>query len=468
MEKSYSIYVHQKQTIGDVALIGFGPGDPELLTQKAVKYLERADIIFHDDLLDIDYLEKFNTELVYVGKRKGRHSFRQDHINELLYQAVLSGKNVVRLKGGDPLIFGRGAEEYYYLTKRHVDVVIVPGITSAMAAAASVHVPLTARGISSSVVFLSAHDLVKLHIPKAETLVFYMGATQQRDLAKKLVEEGWHKQTPAMVVRNASLPDSESRKYTLKSLIVEKNPLAGPAIIIVGYVGDYNSSIQPPRWVYTGIHIDDFKEHGIPVHSPMNEIHTLSLNDRIIDVLTSLYRVDRIIFTSRYAVRSFFDLLFKVGLDARTLNDIHISSIGSVTSGELKKNGILGKEESDDESLEGMIRAFSQQGISDETILVPTSDHSKSSIFQYLTVLGNRVIKLPVFNSLMPSNIIRHNLEEMTGVVFTSPKSVDHFLEFYESIPDHLAIRVRGKQTAKRLKQLCHQKVYEFETTVKS
>ena len=136
----------QRSSFGKVWLVGFGPGDPELLTIKGYKLIKTADIIFYDDLLNKEFLLKFPSEKVYVGKRKGNHSIEQAEINELLYEAAVSGKTVVRLKGGDPMLFAHGGEEIEYLERRHIEVEVVPGITAALAAAAFYACPANTQG----------------------------------------------------------------------------------------------------------------------------------------------------------------------------------------------------------------------------------------------------------------------------------------------------------------------------------
>jgi uroporphyrinogen III methyltransferase/synthase len=243
--------------------------------------------------------------------------------------------------------------------------------------------------------------------------------------------------------------------------MIDENPLDGPAIIIVGYVAAFNPDDQPPRWLYTGIHLDDFNENGIPVHSPMNEILPIELNPDLIESLEGLNRFNTIIFTSRYAVRSFFDRLLESGLDARSLAGIKISSVGKVTSKELKQKGILALPVSDDESVDGIIEYYNSNNIRDERILIPCSSGSRSLLTERLNETGNVAIKLPVFRSEMPDHIIQYNLDEFAGIVFTSPMAVDHFKQFYNHLPDHLIVKVKGKQTAKRLKEFYGQCIYE-------
>ena len=160
-------------------MVGFGPGNPELLTLAGDKALKEADVIFHDDLVDKAYLNKYQAEKVYVGKRKGKHSHHQDEINELIYRAALSGRAVVRLKGGDPMVFAHGREEIDYMQSRFVRISVIPGISSGMALSAYTHIPLTHRGVASSFAFVTGHEKT-VQTPSADTLVYYMGGCSSR------------------------------------------------------------------------------------------------------------------------------------------------------------------------------------------------------------------------------------------------------------------------------------------------
>jgi len=226
----------QRSSFGKVWLVGFGPGDPELLTIKGYKLIKTADIIFYDDLLNKEFLLKFPSEKVYVGKRKGNHSIEQAEINELLYEAAVSGKTVVRLKGGDPMLFAHGGEEIDYLERRHIEVEVVPGITAALAAAAFTHVPLTHRGISSSVSFITGHAKREIHVPQSGTLVYYMGASNLQTIAEEVVKKGWPADTPVLLVYNVSGIDQAEYYTTLQKTIDQPNQYKTPLIIIIGEV----------------------------------------------------------------------------------------------------------------------------------------------------------------------------------------------------------------------------------------
>lgn len=231
---------------GEVWLVGAGPGDPDLLTRKAEKLIAAANVIFYDALVGLAILDLADpgARLVPVGKRSGRHSRDQRTINELLVGAALAGERVVRLKGGDPSIFGRSAEEMETLRAHGIPVRICPGITAANAAAASAGISLTLRGHSRKLVFVTAHaragdpldlDWRALADPAA-TLAIYMGKAACRQVSEQLIAAGLPASTPAMVVENASLPDERVVRTTLALLdiAVASRITDGPALLLIG------------------------------------------------------------------------------------------------------------------------------------------------------------------------------------------------------------------------------------------
>ena len=190
---------------GRVTLVGFGPGDPDLLTIKGYKSLEHADVIFYDDLTNESFLSQFEADKVYVGKRNGRHSHDQSEINELLYQSAALGNDVVRLKGGDPMLFSHGREEVDFLRSRGVDVDIVPGVSSGNALASLLQITHTHRGVARSVAMVLGHS-DKLQTPDADTLLYYMGGSSISRIANSLIASGRNEDTPVAIVTRVSLP----------------------------------------------------------------------------------------------------------------------------------------------------------------------------------------------------------------------------------------------------------------------
>jgi uroporphyrin-III C-methyltransferase len=228
-----------------VWLVGAGPGDPDLLTRKAERLLAQADIVFHDALVSAGVLALApNAELVSVGKRSGRHSKGQEQINDLMLLAALQGQKVVRLKGGDPSIFGRSAEELDHLIAHGVPVRICPGITTASAAAASGLSSLTLRGLARKLTFVTAHarsgemldlDWNALAQPDA-TLAIYMGRSAAPDIMRALIAAGRAPETPVMIATNASLPNENVVRGRLDALgfLVRAISEDAPTRILVG------------------------------------------------------------------------------------------------------------------------------------------------------------------------------------------------------------------------------------------
>lgn len=231
---------------GVVWLVGAGPGDPELLTLKALKLLQQADVVVHDRLTPQPILELAGpgARLIDVGKRKSRHTLPQDGINELLVGLAREGLNVVRLKGGDPFVFGRGGEELQACRAAGVECHVVPGVSSGIAAGAAAGAPLTHRGLAQAVTFVTGHassgaepDLDWASLAKAnQTLVVYMGLTTAPQIAGRLIGAGRAPSTPALIVERASLPDEVRILTTLAGLGEAARGLDGPAILIVGEV----------------------------------------------------------------------------------------------------------------------------------------------------------------------------------------------------------------------------------------
>lgn len=231
---------------GEVWLVGAGPGDPDLLTRKAERLLNDADIVFFDALVgpDVIALIPERTERIAVGKRSGRHSKDQSTINDLLLAAALAGKSVVRLKGGDPGIFGRAAEEIAHLRSHGIAVKICPGITAASAASASAGVSTTLRGMAQSLIFVTAHaqagatldlDWVSLAKTKA-TLAVYMGRAAAREIAQNLIAAGRTPDTPVVVAVNVSLQSERLIRGSLASLpfLVRTIGDDDPTLLLIG------------------------------------------------------------------------------------------------------------------------------------------------------------------------------------------------------------------------------------------
>ena len=228
---------------GVVHLVGAGPGDPDLLTIKALKALQAAHVIVHDGLVSSEILDlaPVSAQRIDVAKRKSRHTLPQDDINQLLVALALDGLTVVRLKGGDPFLFGRGGEELAACREAGVECHVVPGVTAALAASASAGAPLTHRGCAQAVTFVTGHaahgdpdlDWASLARPN-QTVVVYMGVSTAGLIAQRLMTAGRAASTPALIVENASRAHERRILTTLAGLAVAAEGLKGPALLMVG------------------------------------------------------------------------------------------------------------------------------------------------------------------------------------------------------------------------------------------
>jgi len=235
---------------GTVYIVGAGPGDPDLLTFKAHRLLQRADVIVYDRLVGDGILDlaRRDAERVFVGKRAGQHSKTQDEINDILVEQASAGKRVVRLKGGDPFVFGRGGEEAEFLQSRGFHVEVVPGITAATACAASAGIPLTHRDVSAAVTFVTGHG--KAGAPDVDwhglagaghTLAVYMGVGRAARLSAEMLSGGMAEETPVAVIENGTTADEHTVITTIAGLpdTLADEGITGPALILIGDVVDH-------------------------------------------------------------------------------------------------------------------------------------------------------------------------------------------------------------------------------------
>lgn len=445
-----------RQHYGTVHLVGFGPGDPELLTVKAVKLLKVADVIIYDDLINADYLKQFPAEKIYVGKRKGKHSYKQDAINQLLYEKAITGKSVVRLKGGDSLVFARGGEEVKYLQERLIKVEIIPGITSALAAAGYTKIPLTQRTVSSSVAFCTGHSESEIQVPTADTLVYYMSASNLHNIVKEILTSGKPEDTPIAIIRNISLPNQEVYISTLKEIRDSNKIFLSPIIAIIGDTIKQNHLVGRKRSkvLVTGTNADHYADFGEIVHTPLIEIIPLTSYEECDSILENIHHFDWIIFTSRHAVHYFFLRLEHIKKPAESIKKCKVASIGKTTSKKLYEYGIIPDVEASEEDSESLVNDFFRNDIKNKKILIPRSNIALHTLPEGLMKLNNVVTPLIIYKTVLPNNIKKVNLNDFEYIIFSSPSCVENFMSVYENIPSHLKIIVKGKPTAKKIEAL--------------
>jgi uroporphyrin-III C-methyltransferase/precorrin-2 dehydrogenase/sirohydrochlorin ferrochelatase len=255
LDKSLIAYANGDKPAGQVYLVGAGPGDPDLLTFKALRLMQKADVVVYDRLVSPEILElvRRDAEKIYVGKAKSNHTIPQEDINELLANEALKGNRVVRLKGGDPFIFGRGGEEIETLIEHGVDFQVVPGITAATGAASYSGIPLTHRDHAQSVTFTTGHlrdNTINLNWPALvqnnQTLVFYMGLTGLPIICDKLIENGMSPDMPIALVQAATREEQKVLTGTLASITQdpETSKMKPPTLIIVGSVVELHKKLN--------------------------------------------------------------------------------------------------------------------------------------------------------------------------------------------------------------------------------
>ena len=490
---------------GSVSLVGFGPGDPDLLTIKAAKAIDAADIIFYDDLIDDSYLADKKAEKIYVGKRAGYHHKEQADINRLLLEAAREGKNVVRLKGGDPMIFAHGSEEIEYLESNLIKVNVIPGITTASALAASQKISLTHRDFSSSVALVSGHTLQPV-TPDAETLVYYMGAKQLQTIATQLIDkEGWAFNTPVLLTYNVSRPDEQTFETTLWNLRNgEMQNLPTPLIALIGNVAGLKhhqaSDIKPT--LYTGTLPAIEKRKADYTYTPLIEISyhpsyfTKILEDNYCehydgksfteycewDESQALYYI----FTSQYGVQAtldYYDLILKE-------QEEHVFiSIGDTTTEALHKAGVKDVIQVEQDNRYGVIEWFKKEKerldaarpqyehsfelfekmdldnydheladfvyrYENRLVFYPHSSLSPEDIPLALQELGFNVLSAVVYNNELPKNPRRVNLNHFKRIVFTSPSTIDNFIKLYGKLPENTEFITRGPITQAHLEEV--------------
>ena len=351
-----------------VFLVGAGPGDPDLISVRGLRLLEQADVVLYDRLVDPSLVARApaGAELIYVGKRSAQHTVPQDGINELILEHARTGKLVVRLKGGDPFIFGRGGEEAAYVRAAGVACEIVPGISAGYGAPAYAGIPVTHRGIASHVTFVTGHEdptKEEAHIDwdklasDVGTLVIFMGVKNLPQVVEQLVSRGRSADTPVALIRYGTLPKQRTVVGTLADIVekVAAAKLRPPAITIVGEVVNLREHLRwfedrplfGKRVVVTRpraqavAQMQALRDLGAEVVAfPTIRIEPVSASPEIDAMLRALHEYDLIVFTSVNGVECFFDRLAESGGDVRRLHRATVAAIGPKTADACRVRGL--------------------------------------------------------------------------------------------------------------------------------
>ena len=446
---------------GIVYIVGAGPGDPALITLKGANTLREADVVFHDELLDCRLLDLVSPtcELVHVGKRGGRSSNTQQSINKLLVERAREGLTVVRLKGGDPLIFGRGSEEALHLKQAGIDFEIVPGISAASGASAFAGIPLTHRGTASAAVFVTGNEdpeagncsvdwstLAQLDA----TLVIFMAARTLPAICRTLVRHGRASTTPAAVIQWATWSRQKTVEGTLETLAERAavTSIASPALIVIGEVVTLRNQIMwREHKPLFGRHIlvtrsvnqaGDLSERlaavGAQVYTlPLIEILESDVLQPLDEAIDSLPNWHWLLFTSANGVNFFFKRLRHLQHDARALSRVRIAAVGSKTAHALSKHNIRADLIPVEPSQRGLINAFSKLEVEGLRFLFPTSELSRIDLPEALEARGAHVERVIAYQNRAPNfdqTVSRLTSEEPIDlIIFTSPSAIHHAYE---------------------------------------
>lgn len=455
--KSIFHSIDVRRLYGHVTLVGAGPGDPDYITLKAIKALQEADCVIYDYLTDPSLLNYApRAEHIYAGKRKGNHSIPQKEICRLLKEKACAGKNTVRLKGGDPLIFGRGADEIEYLRAFHIPVEVIPGVSSATGIPSSLSIPLTARGISTSVAFLSAHteDEVgssqeTISIPRADTLVFLMGLTKLKLIVQSLLQAGWDKDRPIMVISNGTKSTQRAVKGTLSTIeeLVSAANLSAPALIMAGATIDLYKASKKPVLLHCGTHPEHYSRMGQIIPWPTIDIKTSILNhEQLQALLKDIETSDLIILTSPNAVKHFLKTILPYAQPDMLRQKIFVA-IGQATAQRLACAKIHASIVSQEETAQGLFKLLrSILKLKDKRILLPRSSMPNPFLKESLISEGALVNEWTIYQNtpIDPGPLPTIHID---GVIFTSPSTFNNFIKNYGTIPASWKIYAKGPVT---------------------
>lgn len=441
-----------------VYLTGAGPGDAKLITLGGLELIKKADCIVYDYLVNPDLLKfaRCDCKLIYVGKKAGAHTLAQGKINQLLVKAAKLHNTVVRLKGGDPFIFGRGAEEALYLKKHKIDFEIVPGVTSAIAVAAYAGIPLTARSENSTVGFITGNeDPLKKDsninwsaLAKAlGTMVFLMGIGNLEKIVQKLIASGKSPKTPVAIIRWGTTARQKTLTGNLKNIVqlAKKNKIAPPAIIVVGEVVKFRKDLNwfekrpllGKRILVTRTReqasvlsekLTDLGAEAIEI--PTIKIVPLHKDKEIETALEKKY--DWIIFSSQNGVKELSNFLQRNNQDVRIFCGTKVCAIGSETKKALKNIGINADYVPVEFRGEAILEYFSRQDLKGKKFLILRAKQARNVLPQGLKKLGATVKIIDLYDTCLEKGnlpklreCLKHGVDLVT---FASSSTVKNFV----------------------------------------
>jgi len=475
-----------------VYLVGAGPGDPALITVKGKACIETAEVIIYDYLAAPALLNhaRQEAELIYVGKKGGDHTLSQDEINALIVEKAKAGFSVCRLKGGDPFIFGRGGEEAEVLVAEGIPFEVVPGVTSAVAAAAYAGIPLTHRKLTATLAFVTGHEDPHKEASNIDweslvrgigTLVFFMGVRNLPDISQKLIAHGKSPDTPVALIRWGTTAAQQTVTGTLDDIAerVRKAGLKAPAIIVVGEVVRLRKNL---KWFETRpllgqrIVVTRAREQASDLVRQLAELGAECLQYPTIkvipapdttpldDAIQRLSAYDWIVFTSVNGVKYFFGRLFELGLDVRALNHLRTAAIGPVTSQKLRSFGLNSDILPENYRAEAVVDAFRDEDLHGKKVLLPRAAEARPVLPVELRKMGAEVDEVTTYLTQKVTDNAdslkeQLSLKRIDMITFTSSSTVKNFKALlpsdgFEELLDGISIASIGPITTDTAAQL--------------
>ena len=437
-----------------VYLVGAGPGDPGLITVKGRKILERADAILYDHLANDRLLDlaPASAERVYVGKKRSAHEFSQEEISAMLIERARRGWNVVRLKGGDPFIFGRGGEEIEALSAAGIPFEIVPGVTTPLGLAAYTGVPLTHREHTSAVTFVTGHNVEAIDWSKvgaAETIVLFMGLVNFPAIAQELIARGRSAKTPAMAVRWATRPDQQTITGALEDLPgkIADAGMKPPATIVIGEVvalRDRFSWYEKLPLFGQRIVVTRDRRQAMELAEPIEALGGEALLLPVIEIreaadpapldhaISQLNSYDWLIFTSVNGVRYFLDRLDRSAVDLRSLK-AKICAIGPATKAAVEALHLKVDKMPEEYVAESLVQAFASEDLNWSRILLPRAAVARDLVPMELKRRGATVDVVEAYRTVAPEDAAARAKEILARrphwITFTSSSTVNNLVE---------------------------------------
>jgi uroporphyrinogen III methyltransferase/synthase len=432
-----------------VYLVGAGPGDPGLITLKGRKVLERADCVLYDNLANerLLALAPAQAERIYVGKKRAKHEMSQEEISALMVDRARSGRTVVRLKGGDPFIFGRGGEEVEALAVAGIPFEIVPGVTAALGLAAYTGVPLTHREHTSAVTFVTGHRVEAIDWGKVgatETIVLFMGLVNFPAIARELIAHGRSAETPAMAVRWATRPDQQTLVGTLATLpdLIAAKELKPPATVVVGEVvalrDRFNWFEHLPLFGKRIVVTRDLRR-AAGLSGPLEELGAEAILLPAIEIrppedsealdaaIARLRTYDWIVFTSVNGVTHFLERLDASRRDLRAIS-AKLCAIGPATRAAIEALHLKVDLMPEEYVAESLVAAFTEEHLAGRRILIPRAAVARDLIPVELTRRGAHVDVVEAYRTVAPADLAEHASDVLARkpdwISFTSSSTV--------------------------------------------